>query len=119
MQSGRFLVVGAASYVVDITVLWITVHSLHWPLGLGTTVAFAAAFVVNFGLGRRWVFPTSAPRGPQVSRYLALVAANYLLTLAAVTSLTTLGLGLVIAKTISVVINAVINFFLGRSWVYR
>jgi len=118
-QVVRFLVVGALSYLVDITVLWLTVRQLAWPIVLGTTVAFGCAFVVNYGLGRRWVFRTSARRGPQVIRYGITVGLNYVLTLIAVTSLTALGVDLLIAKTISVAANAVVNYVLGRYWIYR
>jgi putative flippase GtrA len=118
-QALRFLAVGVLSYVVDVGTLWVTVTRLGWPLVVGATVAFSLAFVVNFGLGRRWVFRTSAQRGPQVARYVVLVALNYVLTLVALTSLTAVGHGLVVAKTISEIVNAVINFWLGRVWVYR
>lgn len=118
-QAVRFLAVGILSYIVDVGTLWVTVARLGWPLILGATTAFALAFVVNFGLGRRWVFQTAARRGPQIARYFVLIALNYALTLVALTSLTALGIGLVVAKTISVVVNAVINFWLGRVWVYR
>jgi putative flippase GtrA len=119
-QAVRFLVVGLLSYVVDVATLWTTVSLLGWPLLVGTTAAFAVAFVVNFGLGRSWVFRATAHRsGPQVVRYAILVAVNYLLTLVLVSLLTGLGLGLILAKTLTVAVNAVLNFFVGRHWVYR
>jgi len=115
----RFVVTGLVSYLVDVSLLWTTVSVLGWALVVGTTVAFAVSFIVNYGLGRAWVFRARGPHGPQVARYAALVALNYLLTVLFVSSLTALGLGLVLAKTISVAINAVLNFFAGRHWVYR
>ncbi|MSV43183.1 MAG: hypothetical protein F2911_06915 [Actinobacteria bacterium] len=118
-QVVRFVVTGLVSYLVDVSLLWTTVSVLGWALVVGTTVAFAVSFVVNYGLGRAWVFRARGPHGPQVARYAALVALNYLLTVLFVSSLTALGLGLILAKTISVAINAVLNFFAGRHWVYR
>ncbi|MEI8057274.1 MAG: GtrA family protein [Actinomycetes bacterium] len=118
-QAVRFLLVGGLSYVVDVSVLWAVVTLGGWALVVGTTAAFAAAFVVNYGLGRVWVFRAAGAHGPQVARYSALVALNYALTLVFMTSLTGFGVGLVIAKTISVAILAVLNFFVGRHWVYR
>lgn len=118
-QFVRFLVVGLASYAVDVGTLWLLVAVAGLPLVLGTTLAFAASFVVNFGGGRRWVFRSDAPAGPQLVRYFGLVGLNYLLTIALMLGFTSAGLGLLLAKTLTVGINAVLNFVISRAWVYR
>ncbi len=117
-QVARFLIVGALVYLIDVTILWFCVERVGLRIAVGTTIAYAVAFVVNFSLGRQWVFPNTGRAHQQLMRFLALVAVNYLFTLVGVIALTNAGLGLIAAKTCVVIVAAITNFFVGRHWVY-
>lgn len=115
----RFLVTGGLAYLVDTGAL-LSLHELaNWPLPWATTGAYVGAFALTFMLNRTWVFDApSGAMGPQLVRYLILVGLNYLLTLLLVLGLAALGLPVVVAKTISVAVIAVLNFFAYRSFVF-
>lgn len=118
----RYLLVGLLSYLTDAGSLWLLHGVLSVPLAVATTVAYAASFVVNFGLNRNVVFPDGRDRGRGISRqlvrYVILVVANYLATLAIVLGLADAGLNYLAAKTIAVVVIAIGNYFAYRYWVF-
>lgn len=115
----RFLLVGALSYLADAG----TLAGLHGGAGvallIATSVAFVVGLAVNYGLNRVLTFGSAAPVRYEVARYLLLVLANYLITLAFVGGLTAAGLPYLAAKTVSTAVLAVANFLAYRSWVFR
>lgn len=119
-QIVRYVVVGVVSLAVDLGVLW-ALHGLFgvW-LPLAAAISFLSSFVVNFGLNQRWTFSATAGSTPaQLVRYTILVAANTLVTSAAVTAITATGLDYLFAKLIVVAVLTVTNFVLMRVWVFR
>lgn len=115
----RFLMVGGLSYLIDVGTLVGLDSGLGLPLAVATTGAYLAAFCVTFTLNRLWVFDAGdGSSGGQVLRYFVLVGVNYVLTLVIVLGLVGLGLAPAVAKTISVAVLAVLNFFLYRSFVF-
>jgi putative flippase GtrA len=116
----RFLVTGGLSYLVDVGTLVALNSGAGWSVGAATTGAYVVAFLFTFTMNRTWVFRASqAPAAGQVSRYLVLVGINYLVTLGIVLGLTSLGLEVVLAKTVAVVVIALSNFVVYRAWVFR
>jgi putative flippase GtrA len=115
----RFLLVGVVSAGTDLALL----AGLHGvagiPLLTATTLAFWASLVVNFALNRGWVFPTAggSARG-QAVRYLLLVGANYLATLALVGGLSAAGVPYMVAKLVALAAIACWNFVLYRHWIF-
>lgn len=115
----RFLMVGGLSYVVDLGTLLLLHDVAGWSVTAATSGAFLVAFVFTFTLNRQWVFPGSdGGVTGQVVRYLILVGANYLATLAIVVGLHAAGAPLAVAKTVAVAVLAVANFFLYRWFVF-
>ncbi|WP_127498024.1 GtrA family protein [Actinoplanes solisilvae] len=117
----RFLIVGGTSVVVDAGLLWV----LHGVFGLwlspATALAFLTGFVVNFVLNRQWAFSSSSSDGRlhhQLARYLALVAANLLVTVLLVKALTALGLMYLIAKILTTAVLSTANYFVSRKYVF-
>jgi putative flippase GtrA len=114
----RFLVVGVLSLATDAGSLFI----LHGVLGIwlpvATALAYAAAFVINFGLNRIWAFETSSAMGRQLWRYLALVAVNLCFTVISVQALVWLGVEYLVAKMVIAVGLAVINYVVSRKWIF-
>ena len=82
-----YLVVGGLSVVVDIGLLALLRESYGVPLGVATTVAFCTSVVVNFLLNRT-AMSSWGSRGltQHALRYGSLVVANYVITLAVVTT---------------------------------
>ena len=116
----RFLLVGVASLVVDFSV-YVAAHAvLGFPVWLAAATGFCAAFVVNFGLNRSWVFAAAhGGRSGQLGRYVVLVLVNLGITTAAVAWLVHVGMEYRLAKLVVAAVVAVINFVAQRRWVFR
>jgi putative flippase GtrA len=114
----RYIVVGVLSFVTDAGALFVLHGLLHVWLPLATGLAFASAFVVNFGLNRVWAFRASGAVGRQLRRYLSLVAANLVATVVLVPALTSLGLPYLVAKACTTVLLAIVNYFVSRKWIF-
>lgn len=114
----RFLLVGGASVVVDAGLLYV----LHGLAGLrlepATALAFLAGFMVNFALNRQWSFASTGRLRRQLAAYLALVAANLLVTVVLVRALTALGLMYLVAKVFTTAALSVVNYLVSRKWIF-
>ena len=114
----RFVMVGGLSVVVDAGMLVLLHGVLHIWLPVATALAFAGAFVVNFGLNRIWAFGSNGAVGRQLGRYLTLVAANLALTVILVPTLTWLGLPYLAAKLLTTGVLSVANYLISRRWIF-
>jgi putative flippase GtrA len=114
-----YLVVGGLTVVVDIGLLALLHESFRVPLGLATTVAFGTAVVVNFLLNRT-AMSSWGSRGltQHALRYGSLVLANYVITLAVVTTAGHVGDRYLVAKVAVVAGSTAWNFLLYRHWVF-
>jgi putative flippase GtrA len=114
-----YLVVGGLTVVVDIGLLALLHESYGVPLGLATTVAFGTAVVVNFLLNRT-VMSYRGSRGltQHALRYGSLVVANYVITIAVVTTAGHVGDRYLVAKVAVVAASTSWNFLLYRHWVF-
>jgi putative flippase GtrA len=114
-----YLVVGGVTVVVDIGLLALLHEAYGVSLGIATTVAFCTAVTVNFLLNRT----AMSSRGTQglmqhALRYGSLVVANYLVTLAVVTTAGHVGDRYLVAKVAVVAGSTLWNFLLYRHWVF-
>ncbi|MEU8257327.1 GtrA family protein [Micromonospora inaquosa] len=114
----RFLIVGGLSAITDTSALYLFHGVLGVWLPFATVLAFAVAFVVNFGLNRAWSFGSSGDVGGQAWRYLLLVLVNLALTVALVQGLTWAGLPYLVAKVLTTGGLAVLNLFVSRKWIF-
>lgn len=114
----RFLVVGVLSFLADGGALFVLHGLLGVTLPLAAGLAFASAFVVNFGLNRIWAFRSDGAVGRQLGRYLALVVANLGLTVLLVPGLTSLGLPYLVAKVGTTGLLALANYLISRKWIF-
>jgi len=118
-QLFAYLVVGGLTVVVDIGLLALLHEFYRVPLGLATTVAFCTAVAVNFLLNRTAMSSRGSGGLTQHAlRYGSLVAANYLITLAVVTSAAHAGDRYLLAKVAVVAGSTGWNFLLYRHWVF-
>ncbi len=115
----RYLITGVLSFGVDAGTLFLAHGVLGLWLPLATTLAYAVAFAVNFSLNRVWAFASTAAVPGQVVRYGVLTGVNYLITLGMVTGLAVGGMHYLLAKAISAMVIAVINYVAYRTWVFR
>jgi putative flippase GtrA len=118
-SAARFLITGGLTLAVDEGALFV----LHGLLGLwlpaATTLAYAIAFGVNFGLGRNWAFSArEGAVGRQVGRYLLLVLFNLGVNVVGVWALTAAGLLYLLSKLIVAGVLAIFNYFVSRHWVF-
>ena len=112
-----FLVVGGASAAVDALVyLLLTWWGVH-PV-LASAVSFMSAFGVNYGGNRQIVFRARGQRGT-LWRYVVLVVVNLGLSAAFVAAGLAVGFGPILAKLVSIVAIAAINYVAMRWWVFR
>ena len=115
-----YLVVGGLTVVVDIGLLVLLHESYGVPLGAATTVAFCTAVVVNFLLNRT-AMSSRGSRGltQHALRYGSLVVANYVITLAVVTTAGHMSdRSYLVAKLAVVAASTSWNFLLYRHWVF-
>lgn len=114
-----YLVVGGLTVVVDVGLLALLHEVYGVSLGLATTVAFCTAVTVNFLLNRT----AMSARGSQglmqhAVRYGSLVLANYVITLAVVTTAGHVGDRYLVAKVAVVAGSTLWNFLLYRHWIF-
>lgn len=114
-----YVVVGGLTVVVDIGLLALFHEVFAVPLGLATTVAYCTAVAMNFLLNRT-VMSSRGPRGltQHAWRYGSLVAFNYVINLAVVTSAGHVGNWYLVAKAAVVAASTSWNFLLYRYWVF-
>ncbi len=113
-----FVAVGGASALIDAGVFWFLVTVGMWPV-LASVISFLSAFVVNYRGNRDLVFRARASRGALI-RYSILVGVNLGMSAGGVALGTeVLGLAPIVAKLATMVLVALINFFVMRFWVFR
>jgi dolichol-phosphate mannosyltransferase len=82
-QLGRFALVGASGYLINLATFAVLTHSLGLHYVAGGIGAFIAAVSSNFLLNRRWTFPaTNGPTANQAARFLAVSIFGLCLSLA-------------------------------------
>lgn len=114
-----YLVVGGLTVVVDIGLLALLHESYRVPLDVATTAAFCTAVLLNFLLNRT-AMSSGGSQGltQHALRYGSLVVANYVITLAVVTTAGHVGDRYLVAKVAVVAALTASNFLLYRHWVF-
>lgn len=115
----RYLLVGVASYAIDISVLTLSWRVLGFPLWLATSAGFWTSFVANFLLSRHWTFASAhVSSRSQLVRYGVLVAINYIVTVVSVGALHRLGMDVLVARTLVLAALTVTTYAAYRGWVF-
>lgn len=112
-----FLLVGGTSALIDAGVFWLLERFGVW-VWLASAIGFLSAFVVNYRGNARLVFRARENVGT-LGRYVILVTANLILSTVLVEALAIAGLLPIVAKLISMVVIAAINYAAMRLWVFR
>jgi putative flippase GtrA len=97
-----FALINGCTFGVDLALLSVFGHLLHWPAPIAITVAYAIAFGLSFVLNRTFNFRSHAPVGRQSAVYVVVVVINYVVLLLGVgAGLAALGVELVIARLVA------------------
>jgi putative flippase GtrA len=83
-----------------------------------TSAGFLAGLAINYLFHAKITFKKMVGLAP-IARYLAVVAMNYLLTLACVYAAVLLGMAALAGKLFALPLVAVSGFILGKRWIFR
>jgi putative flippase GtrA len=115
----RYLVIGGASIVIDVGLLYALHSIVGVQLSIATAVAFLASMVFNFVCNRITMAGSQGERLVRHAyRYGLLVVVNLGITVAVVTVAAHIGVPYVIAKLAVVAASTCWNFVLYRHWVF-
>src|SRR5262249_49233746 len=89
------------------------------PIPVAVTVAYVAAFGLNFALNRTLNFRSHAPVGGQALRYAVVVVGDYAVTVGATSGLAALGWDFRLARLSAGACVAVFTYTAARWWVFR
>jgi putative flippase GtrA len=116
----RYASVGAIVFSVDL-ISFQTFVLLRVPLPLTTTIALALATLVHFVLNKLWTFRVKgAPHGYQVSVYVTVLLASFIVQQIVIESLV-LGFHAIpiVAKVVAVIVQVPVSFFGHRYLTFR
>lgn len=115
----RYAVVGGLSFAADATVLVVLREVAGVALLVAATFAFCAGLAVNFGLNHLWAFAGRSGAPGAFGRYLILVGANYVLTVAILAASREVGVHYTVAKVVAACSALCWNYVAYRFWVFR
>lgn len=112
-----YLAGGVASALIDVGLMQFLIYS-GVDYVTATSAGFIAGLIFNYGYHATVTF-TAPPSGRSMGRYLAVVAMNYLFTLACVALSVHLMDMAVVGKLLSLPLVAVNGFILGKHWIFK
>ena len=112
-----YLAGGVASALIDVGLMQFLIYS-GVDYVAATSVGFVAGLIFNYGYHATVTF-TAPPSGRSMGRYLAVVAMNYLFTLACVALSVHLVDMAVVGKLLSLPLVAINGFILGKYWIFK
>lgn len=115
----RYLIVGGASFLIDLGLLALLYAALGWPLWIATATAFLTSFVFNYAMQRSFSFRSTEKHLSTLVKYLALLAFNTVATIAIVWLVDLSGLGWGVGKIVATIITTGWNYFAFKYWVFR
>jgi putative flippase GtrA len=119
-QLGKFCVVGATGYVVNLAVYTILLNGagLHYiPAAVGS---FLVAVANNYSLNRLWTFRVERGHvGAQGWRFLVVSTVSLLANLAMLQLIVTAGVGEIVAQAVAIVLVTPLNFVGNKLWSFQ
>lgn len=118
LQLGRFAVVGATGWLINVGVFSLLVEAASVHYLPAATIAFTVAVANNFLLNRHWTFnATDVGAVLQARRFLVVSVTALGLNLAALDALVQLaGLNAILAQTLAIGIATPISFTANKLW---
>ena len=120
-QLGRFALVGASGYVVNLACFTALVHGADVNFRLAALGAFAVAVTNNFVLNRHWAFRATGGQAHfQAARFLVVSLAALGLNLAGLELLVSIvGLPEVPAQAVAIIAATPLSFLGNKLWSFR
>lgn len=115
----KFLVVGAASFAIDLGML-VLLHEVGGvDLWIATPIAFLVGLVFNFLVHWKFTFQSSSRADVSMVKYGALVVFNVFATDIVVNVVDAAGSPYALGKIIATVATTVWNFLLYKHWIFE
>lgn len=115
----KFLLVGVASFIIDLGLLAILHEGFGVDLWIATPIAFLTSLVFNFFVQRTFTFQSDARAHVSFLKYGALVVFNVVATDVIVNVIAATGLSYAIGKVIATVATTGWNFLLYKHWIFK
>ncbi|WP_427130230.1 GtrA family protein [Pseudarthrobacter sp. S9] len=115
----KFLVVGGASFAIDLGLLALLHEVGRVDLWIATPVAFLASLVFNFFVQRKFTFQSGTRAHVSFLKYGALVVFNVVATDVIVNLIAGSGYSYAIGKIIATVATTAWNFLLYKHWIFK
>ena len=120
LQAGRFVVVGGASYVINLTTYAIFL-GIGIPYIAAAALSFILGFFFNFAANRWWTFKAgTGSANRQLVRFTAVAALVLLLDLGLLRlTVEVFGVHPFLGQAIVIALLAPLSFLLNRMWTFR
>lgn len=115
----KFLVVGGASFAIDLGLLMLLHEVGGVDLWIATPIAFLVSLVFNFLVQRKFTFQSSGRAHVSLLKYGALVVFNVIATDVVVNVVDGAGYPYALGKIIATVATTIWNFLLYKHWIFK
>jgi putative flippase GtrA len=120
VQLGKFALVGASGYVVNLVVYTALLRGAGFHYALAATCSFAVAVTNNYIWNRLWTFHAQRGHvGWQGLRFLIVALVAYGANLALLSLFIGLGVDKVLAQAIAIVLVTPLNFIGNKLWSFK
>ena len=121
VQLGKFLLVGASGYVVNLIVFTFSIEVLGVHHIAAATFAFCIAVTNNFWWNRHWTFSArDGHAGFQAARFFTVSVCAFLIQLVMLeTLISVFGVPKVLAQACSLALATPVNFIGNKLWSFR
>lgn len=115
----KFLLVGGASFAVDLGLLALLHEVFAVDLWIATPIAFIASLVFNFALQRSFTFRAGNRSHVSLFKYLVLVVFNIVAIDVIVNAFDAWGISYGIGKAFATILTTAWNFWLYKVWIFK
>jgi putative flippase GtrA len=121
IQLGKFLLVGASGYVVNLAVFTFSLKVIGVQHIAAATIAFAVAVLNNFYWNRHWTFAARGGHaGFQAARFFTVSLVAFAIQLVLLELLITdANMPKVLAQAVSLILATPVNFIGNKMWSFR
>lgn len=115
----KFLVVGVASFAIDLGLLALLHEVWGVDLWIATPIAFLASLVFNFLVQRKFTFQSGARAHVSFMKYGVLVVFNLVAIDVIVNLFAASGISYAVGKVVATVLTTAWNFLLYKYWIFK
>jgi putative flippase GtrA len=119
-QLGKFVIVGASGYVVNLAVYTVLLDRVGLYYLVAAVGSFLVAVANNYTLNRLWTFRDARGHyGAQGWRFLVVSTISLGANLVVLHVLVSAGLGQIVAQAVAIVLVTPLNFIGNKLWSFR